>query len=375
MGAGSGVPPSFFAGAIDPDDYARRFAHDGTRTGGRAARVLLLMSGLVAALAAGAFGMHWIDSQGGVQAALATWTSRGTPAAVGSAEAGAPAAAPDTAELPYEGEAPPARTAATQADGDTVREAAAGSRQAPDKRITATAPKRTSAARDAAAGGPAGTERVPAASSGKSGGGAASSGGAAGDDDADASRTEKASGQENRREDGRGGGEAQRGDEDGNARDTPARTVPSREIASRESSKSTATREGAGKTPAGARTAAAKSSSARDRQDGGTKTARTSTASSQASGAAQRVSRGREISRIQAQADEELKKKTRRGTGTVAAARATRPPALSFTRQALARCEKADNLFRREQCKWRICEDKWGRDGCPSFERARVVFD
>jgi hypothetical protein len=41
----------------------------------------------------------------------------------------------------------------------------------------------------------------------------------------------------------------------------------------------------------------------------------------------------------------------------------------------LARCEKLDGLIWRERCKWKICDGRWGRDGCPAHARERLASD
>lgn len=97
----------------------------------------------------------------------------------------------------------------------------------------------------------------------------------------------------------------------------------------------------------------------------------------------------REIERIKRQADEELKKKTEFGgdvsrpslKGNRAAQRrnsandgAWRQISSSAMRVMLARCEDAPNLFRREQCKWRLCGDRWGKNGCPSYASPQVNY-
>lgn len=77
--------------------------------------------------------------------------------------------------------------------------------------------------------------------------------------------------------------------------------------------------------------------------------------------ASAKTGKDREIERIKRQADEELKKKTefRRGPGSV--------PGKASMRTMLARCEHAPNFFRREQCKWRLCNGMWGKNGCPYY--------
>lgn len=99
--------------------------------------------------------------------------------------------------------------------------------------------------------------------------------------------------------------------------------------------------------------------------------------------ATQTVAKDKEIERIRQQADEELKKKINTGralTDTRARERrgvqlrgsrqmASTAPA-SYTgamREMLARCERNPNFIRREQCKWKLCDNKWGKHGCPSY--------
>jgi hypothetical protein len=92
-----------------------------------------------------------------------------------------------------------------------------------------------------------------------------------------------------------------------------------------------------------------------------------------------RNAKDREIDRIKRQVDEELKKKTEFGSGAVhprskagpvsyrgASKVASLHPA-GDRRSLLASCERAPNFFRREQCKWRVCGNSWGRNGCPSY--------
>lgn len=35
--------------------------------------------------------------------------------------------------------------------------------------------------------------------------------------------------------------------------------------------------------------------------------------------------------------------------------------------QAVAECSNEAGLFFRERCKWRLCNGRWGKDGCPSY--------
>jgi hypothetical protein len=92
----------------------------------------------------------------------------------------------------------------------------------------------------------------------------------------------------------------------------------------------------------------------------------------------------REIERIRKQVDEELKKKSEHGRapgdfrngagltnprdGTRRVAAASRSSREASTRATLARCERDTNLFRREFCRWQVCNGSWGRHGCPSYK-------
>lgn len=35
--------------------------------------------------------------------------------------------------------------------------------------------------------------------------------------------------------------------------------------------------------------------------------------------------------------------------------------------QALRTCSRGANLFEREKCKWKVCGDSWGKNGCPAY--------
>ncbi|MDB5839864.1 MAG: hypothetical protein JWQ23_1816 [Herminiimonas sp.] len=39
------------------------------------------------------------------------------------------------------------------------------------------------------------------------------------------------------------------------------------------------------------------------------------------------------------------------------------------SRNALGQCQQLSNFFRREQCKWQVCDGRWGRNGCPAYAR------
>lgn len=43
-------------------------------------------------------------------------------------------------------------------------------------------------------------------------------------------------------------------------------------------------------------------------------------------------------------------------------------PRLPTTREKVAACKQL-TLFKRESCMWGICNGKWGKDGCPSYDR------
>jgi hypothetical protein len=100
-----------------------------------------------------------------------------------------------------------------------------------------------------------------------------------------------------------------------------------------------------------------------------------------------KIAKDKEIERIQQQADDELKKKSRSGDGIEAARSRTElaekkparqasddgPPHIAGNgskRAALARCAiQEDSLIGRELCKWKVCSGMWGKNGCPSYER------
>jgi hypothetical protein len=93
----------------------------------------------------------------------------------------------------------------------------------------------------------------------------------------------------------------------------------------------------------------------------------------------------REIDRIRRQATDELKRKneSRPMNETLGAATAQRQahaestataPKVQRIRALLARCAEDGNLFRREICKWRLCRDMWGRNGCPPLPQRSSLF-
>lgn len=97
-----------------------------------------------------------------------------------------------------------------------------------------------------------------------------------------------------------------------------------------------------------------------------------------------RAAKEREIERIKRQADHELQRKldtsaaegaeakrrlasSRRNDGRVAASVPDTQKAR--VQKILGKCERASNLFRREQCKWQVCGNRWGKNGCPSYPK------
>lgn len=100
---------------------------------------------------------------------------------------------------------------------------------------------------------------------------------------------------------------------------------------------------------------------------------------------ARRLMKDREIERIRQQADEELKKKSERrrainemrthvrsATGRTLNKEASRGEShnRSYIQTRFAKCARAGNLIQREQCKWRLCNGMWGKNGCPSYAHA-----
>lgn len=52
----------------------------------------------------------------------------------------------------------------------------------------------------------------------------------------------------------------------------------------------------------------------------------------------------------------------------------TRVAKTAGVREALARCQLQPNFFRREHCKWQLCDGQWGKNGCPSFESKSALY-
>jgi hypothetical protein len=92
-----------------------------------------------------------------------------------------------------------------------------------------------------------------------------------------------------------------------------------------------------------------------------------------------RKERMEEIDRLKSQAFAETK---RDRLDNARAAGKTSAPATPFNQQLAARttpnkellqCEQQTNFIQREQCKWRVCGGKWGRNGCPSYQRIETA--
>lgn len=95
-----------------------------------------------------------------------------------------------------------------------------------------------------------------------------------------------------------------------------------------------------------------------------------------------------EIERIRRQADDELKKKSsapRRANEERPATRVAQknqgggqssnaPSSSNNHKVMLAQCEAAPNIFRREQCKWKLCNGMWGKNGCPSYAKPNNFY-
>lgn len=102
----------------------------------------------------------------------------------------------------------------------------------------------------------------------------------------------------------------------------------------------------------------------------------------QRQGANPKFARNKEIGRLQQQAEDELKKKTERRRSLVQSvtkahqtARRREAEAAASRRKPIvkpvpvARCGTIASLLAREVCKWRICKNQWGKNGCPSYAK------
>ena len=95
----------------------------------------------------------------------------------------------------------------------------------------------------------------------------------------------------------------------------------------------------------------------------------------------QAAEREEELQRLKAQAYSETQKdrlgstppakpSTEGGTGSQSSS--SRDRAASVKRvdlsQAVAECNNEVGLFYQERCKWRLCNGRWGKYGCPSYQ-------
>ncbi|MDB5853325.1 MAG: hypothetical protein JWR22_1366 [Herminiimonas sp.] len=53
-------------------------------------------------------------------------------------------------------------------------------------------------------------------------------------------------------------------------------------------------------------------------------------------------------------------------------ARTPERPTRHVARSAYAQCERLGSFLEREQCKWQVCDGRWGQNDCPSYKRASV---
>lgn len=64
-------------------------------------------------------------------------------------------------------------------------------------------------------------------------------------------------------------------------------------------------------------------------------------------------------------ASQERPKSVAQATAATGAQSRPAPPSLATQ---YARCTQQQGFFRRERCKWDVCGDKWGKQGCPSYK-------
>ena len=158
------------------------------------------------------------------------------------------------------------------------------------------------------------------------------------------------------------------------------------------SSRQSEAADGSGPSPVAKSRAAAKSdaSSSAAKPESSKRKADKSGASGSARKSAPRVaaapSRDDEIGRLKSQAyAESSRDRTRRG-----APPASKRPAgdgvqpistdggsgasTASVRKRLERCEDAPGLIRRELCKWDVCANQWGKNGCPSYPKGETLY-
>lgn len=96
-------------------------------------------------------------------------------------------------------------------------------------------------------------------------------------------------------------------------------------------------------------------------------------------GAARKKERIEEIDRLKSQAFAETKKDR---LDNARASGRTFAPTTHFSQQSAKRtsinneflqCGRHSNFIHREQCKWRLCGGKWGRNGCPSYQHTETA--
>jgi hypothetical protein len=56
-------------------------------------------------------------------------------------------------------------------------------------------------------------------------------------------------------------------------------------------------------------------------------------------------------------------------TDSSGAKSAPAPAHTSPTAAKVAECKRIGNLFERESCMWKACSNKWGKDGCPEYQK------
>ncbi len=93
-----------------------------------------------------------------------------------------------------------------------------------------------------------------------------------------------------------------------------------------------------------------------------------------------RQDRSEEIDRLRTQAFSETRQDR---LDRINGARASKLPiglprpgrATLATRHAFNDCEHSGNILRREQCRWKVCGGRWGKNGCPSYESKQALLD
>lgn len=112
-----------------------------------------------------------------------------------------------------------------------------------------------------------------------------------------------------------------------------------------------------------------------------TSTAKNSAAGAKAAKQEKEQQREDELQRLKAQAYSETRKDrlgstpkakpaTEGGTGPTSSSSGDRAASVKRVdlSQAVAECNNESGLFYRERCKWRLCNGRWGKQGCPSYQ-------